>query len=303
MTADPLLEERSFLRVIETGSATAAARDLGADVSTVSRRLGRLERRLGVKLIDRGSRASTPTEIGLRYYEALRRVVDELDSLEADVRGDAQKPRGLLRIAAPTNLGERHVARWANIFATQHPSVTIDLILADQAVDLRGAGVDVAIRIGSLPDSGLVARRLGAMELALFAAPAYLDRCGRPGTPGDLSGHDFVLFSLLQVGDTLPLDGPQGQHVDIRMRSRCAVDTVGAIAEVVMASGGIHAGPLWLFDDLCRRGAVDEVLPGWRPPLYPVHALHSYGRRPPAKVTAFIAHCVPLLRGLPGIVP
>ncbi len=296
-------EERTFLRIVETGSVTAAAKDLGTDVSTASRRLDSLERRLGVKLLIRGPRKTEPTRAALRFYEGLRRLIDERDALEADLREEAETPRGLLRIAAPTNLGERHLTLWAYEFQQAYSRVSVDLVLDDRTTDLRAGSIDVAIRIGQLPDSSLTARRLGAMRLALVCAPQYLASRGKPLKPNELDEHDFVLFSLLQTGDRMKLTNAAGEAASITMRARSGVNNVGAIEHLILAGAGLHAGPLWLFQKHIDSGDLVHVLPDWSPPLYPVHAVHDYGRRPPAKVTRFIDMAMKRMAGLPGIEP
>lgn len=290
MADDPLLAERSFLGVVETGSLSAAARLLGTDVSTVSRRLAALEQRLGVKLMERGQRNSRPTAAGLRYFEGLRRLVDEQDALVADVRGEASTPSGLLRVSAPVNLGERHVARWLLEFQRQWPKVSIELLLDDRYVDLRATGVDLALRIGPLADSSLHARPLGRMALGLFASPDYLAARGRPSKPEQLREHMFVLFSYMQAGDRLRLNHADGRRAEVTMQSSFAVNNVGAIERVVAAGAGIHAGPWWLFGDAVLNGGLESVLPEWAPERAPVHAIHGFGRRVPAKVALLIEH-------------
>ena len=199
--------------------------------------------------------------MGLRYYEALRRLIDEQDALEAEIKGTTLTPRGLLRIAAPTNLGERHLAGWALEFQRMQPEVTIEMLLDDRYVDVRAAGIDIALRIGKLADSALTARRLGAMELALVASAAYLKENHTPRSPVDLEAHQFVLFSFLQTGDRLTLTGPRGAKEEIAMRARFSVNNVGAIERVVLDGAGIHAGPLWLFGPAIAEGRLIRVLP------------------------------------------
>lgn len=295
------LARRTFLRVVETGSLSAAAKALETDVSTVSRRISGFEATLGVQLFDRKQRKTEPTGAGLKLYEGLRRLVDEQDALEAEVRGEADIPRGLLRVACPTNLGELHLTRWTVEFQAHHPELSIELLLDDRYVDLRGAGVDVAIRIGALSDSALTARRIGAMQLGLFASPRFLaDKSIE--TPEDLMGCPFVLFSFLQAGDQLSLTGENAAKARVSMSSRLSINNIGAISRAIELDVGIHAGPLWLFAPLEAKGSVRRVLPEWSPPLYPVHAVHNYGRRAPAKVRQFVDHLSVELSKLDGIV-
>lgn len=180
------------------------------------------------------------------------------------------------------------MALWLHEFARAHPQLSIELLLDDRYVDLRAAGVDVAVRIGRLADSALTARRLGTMALALVAAPELAGALSGAREPADLAGQPFVLYSLLQSGEQMLFTHRSGRQQKLRMGSRFAANNVAAIRRVVLAGGGLHAGPLWLFDDDLRAGRLVRVLPAWRPPDYEVHAVHGYGRQAPAKVLRFL---------------
>ncbi|HEV2605583.1 MAG TPA: LysR family transcriptional regulator [Microvirga sp.] len=302
MRDDPIADWRLFLRVVEAGGIAAVAVEMRTEASTVSRRLAALERRLSVRLVQRSTRRSTPTEAGRLYYERLRHILEEVDALEAEVRGEANGPSGLLRVSAPVDFGALFVGPWLLELHRLHDGLRTELLLDDRYVDLVGQGIDVAIRIGRLADSGHVARRLGAMTLVLVATDSYLDRRGRPEQPDDLEDHDFVLYSWLQARDQLALTGPDGATARVRAPSRFAVNSAGAAVRVVEAGGGVHAAPLWLVADALAAGRLERVLPGWSPPTYDVHALYTGGRHVPARVRALVDHLVAKTSEVPGMV-
>jgi DNA-binding transcriptional LysR family regulator len=290
-----------FCRIVESGSLRAAAAELGVDPSSVTRRLGALEQRLGVTLVARSRVRSTPTDAGLAYYRELRPVLEQIDAIEDGVAGAAHEPRGLLRVAAPTVFGARHVARWLHELQVAHPALAVDLVLADRPLDLVEHGVDVAVRIGRLVDSSLTAIRLGTMATAIVASPAYLARHGTPSTPEELARHAHVLHAGPLQSDEIVLEGPRGRSVTVRAPSRFTISSILGVLEAVIAGAGFNAGPLWLFSEAIARGELVHVLPRWRPPQGPLHALVVSGRRRPAKVTATLALLRARAPQLPGV--
>ena len=290
-----------YLRIVETGSLRAAAQELGTDPSHVSRRLSGLEKRLGVRLVKRSRVRSVPTDAGHSYYTRLKDLLEQMSALEDDVAGAADEPRGILRVTAPIDFGTLHVGPWLHELTAQAPRLSIDLIVSDRVVDMTEQGVDVAIRIGRLPDSALTARRLGAMPLAIVGAPSYLARRGTPKTPACLAEHDFVLYSGLQAGAMLALRHRQGEVRQIRCHSRFSINNLGGVARVVEAGGGLHAGPLWYFAAEIADGSLVHVLPDWAPPTYPVHALYQPTPYLPAKIRRFVDLAATRMRATPGI--
>jgi DNA-binding transcriptional LysR family regulator len=182
--ADPFADLRRFLRVVELGSLRAGAADAGLEPSSVSRRLTALERRLGTKLLERSGARSRPTEAGRRYYDHLRSLLGQMDVIEAEIAGETDTPKGLLRVHAPIDFGQRFVTRWLLDFRRLHPQVDFELILSSRSADIASEGADLALRIGRLQDSVLLARKLADVPRALVASPGYLSRRGCPETPG-----------------------------------------------------------------------------------------------------------------------
>lgn len=299
--ATSLDDLRLFCRIIETGSLRAAAAELEVDPSSVTRRLSALEQRLVVKLVTRSRVRSTPTDGGQRYYRELKVLLEQLEALEDDVGGAASEPRGLLRVAAPSMFGARHIGPWLHELQLGAPRLDIDLILSDRPVDLVEHGIDVAVRIGALADSSLTMIRLGRMPTALVAAPAYLARHGAPRTPEELARHAHVLHRGPLQSEELVLEGPRGRVVKVRCASRFAVSSILGVHEAVIAGAGFNAGPLWLFAGAIARGELVHILPRWRPPTGTLQALVLPGRYRPAKISAALALLRARAVALPGI--
>ncbi|MEM8794028.1 MAG: LysR family transcriptional regulator [Pseudomonadota bacterium] len=291
-----------FLRIVETGSLRAAAEEIGTDPSNVSRRLGGIEDRLGIKLIARSRVRSSPTDAGRTYYDRLKPLLERIEAVDDEVAGAADEPRGILRVSAPIDFGVQHVGLWLYELAALAPRLSVDLLVNDRFVDFEGEGLDVAIRIGELADSALRARRLGAMPLAIVGSRAYVDERGAPDRPEDLSDHHFVLYSGLQAGNELKLSKDNGERARVRVNSTFSVNNLGGVGRIVEAGGGLHAGPLWYFAEAIESGSLVRVLPEWLPPTYPVHALYAPGSYVPAKVRRFIDLAATRMRATAGIV-
>src|SRR6187399_249836 len=192
---DRLLGMRIFVLAVDRGSFAAAARECRITPPMVGKHIRALEERLGSRLLARTTRRQNLTEVGRRYYERCRRILQEVDDAELEAHSARDTPRGLLRISAPVSFGSMRLAPVLGEFLDSHPAIEIELLLEDGIVDLVGGGYDAAFRIGALPDSGLVARRLAPYRMSICAAPAYLKRMGIPRTPDDLSDHHCLGFT------------------------------------------------------------------------------------------------------------
>lgn len=285
-TGDSYSTERTFLRIVELGSIRAAAREAGVEPSSLSRKLARLEVRLGTQLIDRA--AQTTTEAGQLYYNKMRALLGQIDALEAAVSGDEGTPRGTLRLGASIDFGQAFVAPWLTRFCQIHDQVQGQLTLDARPVDMVGAGLDLTIRIGILPDSALMARKLGTAHRVLVASPEYLARKGTPATATDLTEHDHILYLPEHAHRPLQLTDPQGKEHSIQRRARLVIGAVRSIAEAVAAGMGLHAGPRWAFAEMLRTGDVVEVLPDHSQPALPIYAVWPPVAIQPARVRAFV---------------
>jgi DNA-binding transcriptional LysR family regulator len=274
----------AFVRTIETGSFSDAARLLGASPSAVSKSVARLEARLGVRLIQRSTRTLALTAEGALYFERVAPLIQALADAEQALRTPADVS-GLLRVAAPSDLGRTVFAGWAERFARAHPRLKLELGIADRQVDLIREGYDVAIRVGALLDNRLTARRLTTLQPVLVAAPAYLARRGKPATQADLSEHACLRYLTpagpfpwtWADGSSLVPDGPFDTNDGVVLRQAALAGAgIAQLARIAVAA------------DLAA-GRLDIVLPHLPMPGLEVHALHAYGRQAPQRVRLFIA--------------
>jgi DNA-binding transcriptional LysR family regulator len=274
----------AFVRTIETGSFSDAARLLGASPSAVSKSVARLEARLGVRLIQRSTRTLALTAEGALYFERVAPLIQALADAEQALR-TPDDVSGLLRVAAPSDLGRTVFAGWAERFARAHPRLKLELGIADRQVDLIREGYDVAIRVGALLDNRLTARRLTTLQPVLVAAPAYLARRGQPATQADLAEHACLRYLTpagpfpwtWADGSSLVPDGPFDTNDGVVLRQAALAGTgIAQLARIAVA------------DDLAA-GRLDIVLPHLPMPGLEVHALHAYGRQAPQRVRLFTA--------------
>ncbi|HYO95696.1 MAG TPA: LysR family transcriptional regulator [Polyangiaceae bacterium] len=283
--SDPALEEvLAFIRVAETLSFTRAAARLGLPKSTVSRRVARLEAKLGATLLQRTTRRLSLTEAGTRYHERAGQALALLDAAGGELRAHLDEPRGHVRFTAPFETD----FLWPLLesFLNEHPNVTLEAELTDRSLDLVGGGYDFALRATSeLPDSTLVAQRISETEFILAASPAYLARAGEPQTPADLSSHSMLLMRAVAGRTTLRLNGASGpQQVSVHVSVTC--NSFGLLSRAACSGAGILMAPVSaLFDELCA-GALVRVLPAWIGARGTIYFVHPGGRFLPAKVRA-----------------
>jgi DNA-binding transcriptional LysR family regulator len=292
----------AFVRVVDARSYSAAARQLGATTSALSKRVAKLEGVLGVRLLERTTRRLAPTEAGAAFYERCLRVLDELGEAERAATQLGSAVRGTLRLNAPVIFGELHVAPLLPPLLERHPDLRIDLSLSDRYVDLVDEGFDLAVRIGRLADSSLAARRLGRVPAVVCASPAYLERRGAPKTPADLARHECLRYSLAGAGREWRLRGPDGKERAYAAAGRCSLNHGGAMREVALAGGGLAQLPLFLVADALRAGRLRSVLDEHRVSDFGIYAVYPAGRAPSPKVRAaveFFAEALPPRLGGP----
>jgi DNA-binding transcriptional LysR family regulator len=283
---DDLNELRTFQRVLALGSLSAAARDLGVGLAVVSKRLATLERRTGVRLINRTTRRLSPTDEGLALLPHVERTLEELAAAEAHLASGQEAPHGLLRVSAPISVGRIHLAPVAADLVEQHPHLSVELTLDDRVVDMIEGRIDLAIRIGQPRDSTAVTRKLADNWRILIASPAYLDRHGRPDAPTDLAGHRFIRYG--DGATPWPMEGPAGKVVEIEARSRLRADNGDAVYDWALAGHGVMLkSQIEVTADL-RAGRLERVLPDWRNGPTPVYALLPSARHLPIKTRVFI---------------
>jgi DNA-binding transcriptional LysR family regulator len=284
---DRIADFQAFVAIVDKGSLTAAAKQLGRSLQSISRSLATLEGDLGVELIVRTTRRSAATEAGLAFYRRVGAALSEIEAAKLETSNRRSEPVGLLRITCSTVFAPLYVVPAVCAFLESHPKVDIELDMSDGYVDLISQGFDLAIRIGELPDSSLKARRLADLRRVVFAAPDYFAKHGRPKVPGDLAGHQCLVRTSARDSDAWPfLVGGRLKAVKVAGRFRSS----GALAvnEAAVQGLGIANAPLWQVRALVDRGVVELVLTRFEPPRVPVHAVWPTTRLLPAKTQSFL---------------
>lgn len=253
-----------FTQVVESQGFSAAARVLQRSKSAVSKEVGRLEERLGQRLLNRTTRRLSLTEAGAVYLEGCQRMLAEAAAAEQAVSRLAESPRGTLRVNAPMSFGMAHLAPLLPVLLRRCPDLSIDLTLNDRLVDLVEEGYDLGIRIGRLTDSSLVARRLAPARHFLAATPAYLASRGHPEQPRDLGQHDCLIYSYLTEGPTWRFHHRDGRTARVTVRGRLTANNGEALLAAALAGAGVAALPSFLLAEALRDGRLVPLLAGWR---------------------------------------
>ncbi len=288
---------RLYRRVVERGSFSAAARDLGLSNAAASKQVAALEAALGSRLLNRTTRRLAPTEAGRAYYERVVRLLDDLAEIEDAVGQLAAAPRGRLRVNAPMSFGLSDLAPLLPAFLERCPDIAIDLVMNDRRVDLIEDGFDVALRIAAeLDDSSLLARRIGQVGQLLCAAPSYLDRHGAPATPADLADHDCLLYSLARPLDELRFVTADGGEQRVKVRGRLHANNGDALRPAAVAGLGLWPTPDFLAAEALASGRLVSLSLGpWRLPDSMLVALYAPGHHLSPKVRVFIDYLVETL--------
>lgn len=273
-----------FARVARAGSFTKAAAELGLPKSSASRGVARLERELGVRLLQRTTRKLVLTEAGHAYYDSIRRAVSAIDEADEAARELGSEPRGLVRVTAPTDLGTPDLAVVLAQFTRKYPGIRVEMSFTTRHVDLVAEGFDMAIRAGKLEDSSLIVRRIGSSEAALFAAPSYLRRRGRPKTVEELANHDWVLYRPHAGRSTFHLSGPDGEK-DIEVTGPILADEFTFCRAAAEAGAGIVFLPIPLAADAAYAGRLEQVMPDWVLPGGTINLVFPSSRQIPTRVT------------------
>lgn len=285
-----------FVAVVEAGSLSGAGRRLGAPLPTISRKLSDLEAHLNVRLLTRTTRKLSLTSAGEAYLRAARRILDEVDEAERSAAGEYAAPRGELAVAAPIVFGRLHVLPVVQDFLQRHPQARVRLDLSDRNSDLIDDHIDVAVRIGPLPDSGMIATRVGAVRRVTCASPAFLAAHGAPRTPAELEGLDRIAFSSL---------GAPGEMAGAEARPpRLTVSTAEAALDAAIAGVGVTRVLSYQAAAALADGRLTTILPDQEGEPLDVSLIHAGQGRMPLKTRAFLDLAAPRLRqalaALPG---
>ncbi len=278
---------RAFLAVAEAGSFAAAADRLGLARALVSKRVAALEQRLGARLFARTTRRVGLTSEGADLLPRARRILAEYEAALAELARGRGEPHGRLRLTAPTSFGIRHLGPVLAEFARAHPALAIEIALDDRFVDLVEEGFDLALRIGELPDSSLIARLLAPIRLVLCAAPAYLERHGAPREPADLARHRCLHYRHARAGTRWQLRR-EGRRETVSVADHFVADNGDVLAAAAEAGLGILLSPTFIVADALRAGRLVRVLADWEVPEFALYAVWPPGGRPPLRVRALV---------------
>lgn len=282
---------QTFVAIVEEGSVTRAAARLGSAKSHVSSQLARLEADLGTRLLNRTTRRISLTQAGAAFFERVQGVLAGIEEAEQEVTQLTAEPRGILRVGAPMSFGTRYLGDVVARFMERHASVSVEMTLTDRRVDLIEERLDVVVRIGALDDSSLVARRLCETRMRLVASPDYLALRGRPRTPGDLRGHDLLVYDYGPDRTRWRFEGPGGE-TSIDVTGRLRANNGDVLVSAALAGRGIARLPDFLCSEKIDRGGLVSLCEEWGESSLGVWALYPPTRFPSAKVRAFVDELV-----------
>ena len=276
-----------FARVVEDKSFSAAARNLNLSKSLVSKQVTQLEKSLGVRLLNRTTRALSVTDAGAILYQHCSRIVEELEEARLAVGRLQAEPRGLLRISAPVAFGRLHIATVLPQFLASYPDLKIDMVTTDRFVDLAEEGYDVVVRIVDQPAPNLVARKLAPVTRRMVATPDYFSRYGVPQSPAELEKHNCLTYTYFNPQDPWRLRGPDGD-ISVRAGGNLRVNDDDALAEAVMRGLGLALLPTFIIGEALQAGRLRSVLAEYIPLERHIYAVYLANRHVSAKVRAFI---------------
>jgi len=276
---DRLAAMTMLVRVIDSGSFSAAARQLNLGQPAVSKTIAQLEAQLGVRLLVRSTRGLTPTEAGLRFYERARLAIEHADEAEIAARGEGAGLTGVLHIAAAPTFARLHVVPLLTTFMAAHPALEIDLV---------EEGIDVSLRMGALPDSTAVARRIATCPRSVIASRGYLERFGEPRTPAELSAHQAVIYTRERISAWT--FSRASSEASVAVSGRLRVSSAEGLRAAVLAGMGLTIASHWMFAPEIASGVVRPLLADWALPPMDLWAVYPTGRLASAKARAFVAH-------------
>lgn len=287
----------AFVAAVDERSLSGAARRLGRSAAAVTRAVASLERRTGTRLLFRTTRVVRLTEAGERYIASCRAILADLEEAESRASGERSAPRGILTVTAPALFGRLHVRPCVDGFLDAYPAVQVRLLLLDRVVSLVEEGIDVAVRIGHLPDSGLIAVKTGEVRRVVCASPDYLSRRPRIREPADLKAHECIAFSEQTPTDVWTFaSGPSGSQKQVRVRPRLSVNRAEAAIASAVEGRGVTCVLSYQVERELRDGRLKLVLERFEPPPMPVHVIYPEARMFAAKARAFVEFAVPRLK-------
>lgn len=293
---DRLQAMETFVNVVDAGSFSGAARRLNVGQPAVSKTIAQLEDYLGVQLLLRSTRGLVPTDAGLGYYEGARRALDEVEEADVTARGAGAGLSGRLKISAAVTFARLHIMPRLKDFLDAHPQLTIDVVLDDRNIDLLETGIDVALRMGTLTDSNMTARRIAQSPRLVLATPAYFERCGEPKVPADLAAHSAIVYDIRGGGVSWVFQ--QGDaEVSVVVSGRVRVSAAEGVRVAVLADMGLVVASEWMFSPELASGQVRRVMADWSVAPIDLWAVYPSGRKASAKARAFVAFVEEVLNG------
>lgn len=290
----------TFVRIVEIGSISGAARDLGLSQSAVSQALKALETRLTVRLIDRDTRHMNLTDAGREFYAKVKLALEAMADAEAVAVEATGRLSGRLKVHAPVGFGQNYLGNMLIAFQTENPAVTVELTLDDRFVDVVTEGIDVAIRFGGITSDNLVVRKLGMVDRMLVAAPDYLARAGPLQSPLDLVGHAYLKFSPIVTGDMVPL-WRDGKRSEVRVIPTFQANSAKVLVDALVAGLGIGVAQVMNIHNQIASGSLVEVLKGWTYEPLPMHAVYPSFRFIPTRVKTFVSFIEQRVKTTPGM--
>lgn len=278
---------RTFVAVVEAGSLSAAARRLDMSPQLVSKYVAQLEDRLGARLLNRSTRRLSLTEAGRAYSERCRHIIDQIDETESAVGEMSAQARGTLRVNAPMSFGVTHLAPAITAYQALQPDVAVEMLMNDRVVDVVSEGFDLAIRIGKLEESALVARQLAPVRLVVCASPGYLAKHGRPATPADLARHNCLVYTYYSARADWTF-ARDGEMHTVHVGGRLVANNGDAICRAAVADGGIILQPTFIVGDELRTGRLEPVLDDYDLPALGAYAVYAHRQYLSAKVRTFV---------------
>jgi DNA-binding transcriptional LysR family regulator len=282
-----MMDVLGFVRVVEAGAFARAAERMGLSKSILSRRVARLEETLGAKLLTRTAQGAQPTDIGQAYFERASNILADLDAAREVVAEAVTQVAGPIRMSAPLSFGTQYLGPALADFARLHPRVELDVSLDDRTVDLVGGGYDLAVRIGTLKDSALVARRIAPVRTAVLASPAYLDERGRPKQPRDLNGHDLLVYANVGRGNQWRFK-VDGRWEAVHGRTRFRADNGELLREAACAGLGVVLLPTFIASAAIASGKLEPLLGDYPLDDAGLHVVMPPGRATTARVRALV---------------
>ena len=292
---DRLAAMTTLLAAVEGGSLSAASRKLGMPLATVSRKVSELETHLRTRLLHRTSRRLTLTDAGEAYVAACKRILEDVGEAERAAAGEYSAPRGDLTLTAPIVFGRLHVLPVAIEFLKAYPDIDLRIVLGDRVIDLQEDHVDLAVRIGELPDSRMVAARVGTVSRVVCGSPDYFARRGTPKSPGELAAHDCITFQGLTSPEEWTF-GAGRSRASVVVRSRLIINTAEAAIDAAVAGLGVTRVLSYQAASALRSRTLVRILRRFEPPPSPVSLVHAGQGRLPLKLRAFLDFAVPRLK-------